>query len=169
MIEIWKTIRGYSEYQISNYGNVKSFIQNKERILKPNDNGNGYLSVFLTLYNKKHKFYIHRLVGISFIPNPENKPEVNHIDGYKLNNCVDNLEWCTVSENHKHAFKIGLQCLYGENHTQSKLTENDVLTIHGLCLSGMKQKEIGIIYNIPASHVYNIVNGIRWNHLIGVD
>lgn len=168
MKEIWKTINGYTDYHISNYGNIKSFNQNKERILKPNDNGYGYLSVFLCLHNKRHKFYIHRLVAQTFIPNTNNKQEVNHKDGNKQNNRVDNLEWCTSSENHKHAFNLGLQSLYGENHTQSKLTENNVLVIHGLCLSGMKQKEIGIIYNISQSHVYNIVNGKRWNHLIGV-
>lgn len=114
MIEIFKDIKGYEgQYQISNFGRVKSlerydrlnrFI--KEKFLVPRKHNNGYLRVCLSHSVDK---YIHRLVAEAFIPNPENKLEVNHIDGNKLNNNISNLEWCTRSENNKHAFKIGLR------------------------------------------------------------
>lgn len=107
--EIWKDIKGYEGlYQISNFGNVKSlnyrrlgFSKNLSLIKEPH----GYFQVRF----KNKTFKIHRLVAETFIPNPENKPQVNHIDGNKLNNNVENLEWCTAQENIIHAFKIGLK------------------------------------------------------------
>lgn len=106
MMEIWKDIKGYEGlYQVSNLGRVKSLerIVNfgnqqrivKEKILSPRDNGNGYKTVCL----QSKYFYIHRLVAQTFIPNPDNKPQVDHIDTNKSNNCVDNLRWATHSEN----------------------------------------------------------------------
>lgn len=92
----------------------------QERILKPFIRGN-YLSVDLRKNGKRKTFQVHRLVAIMFIPNPENKSEVNHIDGNKLNNSVTNLEWNTTSENIKHAYQTGLSKLRkGKNSTLSK-------------------------------------------------
>lgn len=120
MGEIYRDIQGYEgHYQISNLGNIKSlkrlikrcnsnksyFI--KERILKQSIS-NGYYAITLNKNNKQKRFCIHRLVALAFLENPKNKEEVNHKDGNKLNNCVDNLEWCTKSENTLHAYKIGL-------------------------------------------------------------
>ena len=108
-MEKWKNILGFDgNYQISNYGNVKSFINNiilKPSIASKRNNKQGYKVVNL----KGKLYYIHRLVAEAFIPNIANKPQINHIDGNKLNNKVDNLEWCTNSENIKHAYKIGLK------------------------------------------------------------
>lgn len=106
--EIWKDIKGYEGlYQVSNIGRIKSFKRN-ESIMQPNDNGKGYLQVGLTKNGKRSYFKIHRLVAEVFIPNPDNKPEVNHIDGNKKNNTVENLEWCTTKENCQHRQKTGL-------------------------------------------------------------
>lgn len=107
MIELWKNIKGFDNcYMVSNYGNIKSLPRNgtinKERILKPAIRGD-YLFVRLVGNHKDKKCSVHRLVAKAFIPNPENKPCVNHKDGNKLNNKADNLEWCTQSENMIHA------------------------------------------------------------------
>ena len=98
MKEIWKPIKDYENYQISNFGRVKSLNYNrtgKERILKSLMDRYGYLLVNLCKNGDVKKFKIHRLVAIAFIPNPENLPEVNHKDECKTNNRVENLEWCT--------------------------------------------------------------------------
>lgn len=101
--EIWKDIEGF-DYQVSNFGRVKG----KHGLLKPQFDHNYY---HVTLFKKGKRFMklIHRLVATAFIPNPNNKPQVNHIDGVKTNNNLSNLEWVTNGENQKHAFRIGLQ------------------------------------------------------------
>lgn len=114
MKEIWKNIKDYNDkYLISNTGKVKSLNYNntkKDKLLKISI-CNGYPSVCLWKNNKGKRFRVNRLVAESFIPNPLNLPEVNHIDENKLNNNVDNLEWCTSRYN----------CNYGSrNHKLSK-------------------------------------------------
>lgn len=104
-MENWKNIKGYHGlYQVSNLGNVKSFVQKNERIMKLSNNGNGYFFVGLKKEKKTKIFYIHRLVAESFIGVIENKIEVNHINGIKNDNRVENLELVTRSQNIKHSF-----------------------------------------------------------------
>lgn len=114
MKEVWKPIEGYEGlYEVSNLGRVKNLERRipfgyglrtiPERILKNNVNEFGYLYVRLYKDAKGKKHKIHRLVAQTFIENPENKKCVNHIDGNKQNNSVENLEWVTHSENMKHA------------------------------------------------------------------
>lgn len=101
MEEFWKDIEGFDgKYKISNQGNVKSFYQKKERILKPNKNKiNGYLKVTLNQKGISKTCYLHKLVAKHFIPNPNNYEEVNHKDENKENNFDTNLEWCTKKYN----------------------------------------------------------------------
>ena len=114
--EVWRDIPEYEGlYQVSNYGNVKSLARNncnvclKDRILKYSKNHQGYKQVALFKKSKQKSFKIHKLVALAFIPNPNNYPCINHIDGNKQNNCVDNLEWCTYSHNNKEAFRLKLK------------------------------------------------------------
>lgn len=118
MKEIWRDIKGYNGlYQISNIGRVKSLpkIHNlhnnsyitKERILKNSINSNGYIRITLKAFGKGKRYYVHRLVLEAFMPNPSNKPFVNHIDCNPKNNRVDNLEWCSAQENTDHMKKLG--------------------------------------------------------------
>lgn len=106
MEEIWKVIQGYEKkYEVSNLGNVYS--HKHHRILKPYELKKGYLRVDLYNENSERKhFKVHRLVALAFIPNPDNKPQINHIDGNPKNNQVSNLEWCTNDENHAHAMRM---------------------------------------------------------------
>lgn len=113
--ELWKDIKGYEgRYQISNLGNCRSIQDNKgnyrelTRVPRIRSKTCKYLYIQFFIKDRPTQFAIHRLVAITFIDNPDNKPMVNHIDGNKLNNNACNLEWVTCSENHKHAYKTGL-------------------------------------------------------------
>lgn len=107
-MELWKDIEGYEgKYQISNLGRVKS-LQNKNshKLLKICTDTSQYSYVCLSLHGKVKNHRVHRLVAKAFIPNPENKPQVNHKDEDKTNNCVGNLEWVTAKENCNHGTRI---------------------------------------------------------------
>ena len=108
MKEIWRDIEGYKgKYQVSNMGRVKSLNYRntgKEKIMKPHDNGKGYLRVELCKEGKGKQCRINRLVAQAFLENPDNLPEVNHKDEDKANNCVENLEWCTSQYNMEYSF-----------------------------------------------------------------
>ena len=109
--EIWTKIEGFSNYEVSSLGRVKSLNWNntgKEKMMSLCMVSSGYLSTCLYKDKKQKMALIHRLVANAFIPNLENKPQVNHIDGNKTNNCVSNLEWATREENMKHAISNGL-------------------------------------------------------------
>ena len=112
MIETWKIIEKYPNYMISNLGNIKSLNYKrtgKEQLLKQNINGRGYCYVNISINNKYKNILIHREVAKSFIPTNNEKLDINHKDGNKQNNRVDNLEWCTRSQNIQHAFDNGLK------------------------------------------------------------
>lgn len=118
--EIWKTIDGYEDYQVSNYGRVKSLNYNKtkqEQILKQTTNNNGYQLVVLYKYGKPKTFSVHRLVANAFIDNSNNLPQVNHKDENPSNNHVENLEWCDCKYNINYGTRNekASKALSGEN------------------------------------------------------
>jgi hypothetical protein len=167
MYEIWKDIPGYEGlYQINNTGIIKSLmrlsIHNrhktpmvlKEKILKVHLINVGYYIARLCDNNDK-KFLVHILVAKTFIPNPENKPQVNHKNGIKTDNRVENLEWCTRSENLKHSFKIGLKSNKGEKNPNCKLTNYQIEMIRN---NNNKQEIIARQFGITQSHISSIKN-----------
>lgn len=180
MNEIWKDIKGYEGYyQVSNFGRVKSLARVvigknnrkydiKEKIVKSRIHQNGYLFVHLCKNGKKKHLSIHRLLAQAFIPNLENKPEVNHKDGNKENNRVENLEWATSKENVHHAFRTGLKIMTkGEKCSWSKLTEKQVSEIKKElknCYYGAYVK-LGKKYNVCPETIRAIKLNKTWKHI----
>lgn len=178
--EIWKDILGYEGmYQISNklrvislkrtliYKNNKS-IQRQQYLRNISLGRSGYFCVSLNKEGKRNEYLLHRLIAIAFIPNPLNLPEVNHKDGNKLNNNIDNLEWCTHKENVIHAFNIGLnKGHFGENHGLSVLTESKVLAIRRLYRINPKfsRNNIAKKLNVKNACIGKIINRKSWKHI----
>lgn len=109
MDEIWKDIKGFEDsFMISSYGRIRNLSKRGSFLMKLSGASGGYSKATLCKSNKSRTVLIHRLVAEAFLPNPENKYCVNHKDGNKTNNNVDNLEWVSMSENMKHAYSIGL-------------------------------------------------------------
>lgn len=104
-MEVWKNF--CEGYQVSNKGRVKSVKNGREKLLAVRPMHKGYLQVHISVNGKARMLRVHRLVAKAFIPNTENKQEVNHINGIKTDNRVENLEWCTPSENVRHAYESG--------------------------------------------------------------
>ena len=123
MQEYWGDIEEFDGlYQASNLGRIRN--KKTERILKCQKNKKGYLVVGLRKNNTQITRQVHRLVAKTFIPNPENKPQVNHKDGNKEDCCISNLEWNTNGENGKHAYDTGLRRKrFGKEHFKAKAVE----------------------------------------------
>ena len=175
-IEVWKDIPGYEGlYQISSLGKVKSlprkswngfvFINRKERILKNVLTTTGYFSVSLYRNDNKKFNQVHRLVLLAFIGKSE--LDVNHKNGIKTDNRIENLEYLTRADNQKHAYLTGLKPpLKGERNPNSKLTEKTVLEIRRLYESGKYRcSELAKMYKIGWTTVHEIVTNKRWSHL----
>ena len=163
-MEIFKdVIRFENKYQISNTGKVRN--KKTGLILKPKYNQKGYQYVNLSVdRHKSIKWYIHRLVGFHFIPNPENKPQVNHIDGNPSNNNVDNLEWVTNEENQRHAVLNNLH-FQGETHKDSKFTNESVKLLPRLIEIGFSVKDINNLTGVAVQNLYKIILGKTWRQL----
>ena len=160
----WKKLEECELFEINNKGVIRSIQTKKPRKLVKI---HGYLGV--AFYNKNWKkrniskytqYLVHRLVAKYFIPNPENKPQVNHKNGNKKLNDVSNLEWCTQKENMQHASKI-LNSQNGENHHNVVLSKKQVLEI---CekVKTVSNKKLAKEYNVSKSCIDGIVYGLKW-------
>lgn len=148
MEEVWKDIDGYEGlYQVSNMGKVRSLKRNNTngKILRKCINKRGYEVVYFSKGNKKYAQRVHRLVAIAFIPEAKNKPQVNHIDGNKLNNCMNNLEWCTQSENIKHAYDNNLYANQRNIAKRTMAQHSTAKPVNQLDLNGKFIKRWGCI------------------------
>jgi hypothetical protein len=134
----------------------------KGRILTPQlDGKKNYLHVHLGRGNIKQ---VHRLVAETFLPNIDNLPQINHRDENKLNNCVDNLEWCSIRYNNTYGSRVDLK--KGERHHGAKLTENQVHEIKYLYEQGVLQKEIARTYGVSKQHISTIISGRCWGWVV---
>tara|TARA_R110000796_G_C14312337_1_gene406730 strand:+ start:40 stop:579 length:540 start_codon:yes stop_codon:yes gene_type:complete len=179
MVE-WKDIEGWEEsYQVSNDGRVRSLTRIMEdtigrkqtktgKILSPGLDTKGYHRVSLCGYGRRKTYKVHRLVAQAFIPNPEDKPTVNHRDekGTKTNNRVENLEWATHKEQWQHAFRTGLWDKKGEKQNTSKLTDKDVLSIRESYDGKYGSfKLLAKRYKVTPLTIKNVVTKVTWNHI----
>ena len=161
-MEIWKDTVSIHGYQVSNYGRVKKMpcgigYNSYERLKPKYKNADGYHIVVARGLHIK----VHRLVAESFIPNPLNKETVNHIDGDKTNNHVDNLEWATRSEQMYHAYELGLKTPQrGHDNVNSKLTKDDVSFIRNNFKKGDRtfgSASLARKYNVSHRTILNVV------------
>ncbi|EJF06544.1 HNH endonuclease [Thiovulum sp. ES] len=129
-------------------------------------NQRGYCMVNLFNNRKQKTKYVHRLVAEAFLPNPENLPQINHIDGNKENNDVSNLEWCTSKHNNVHALENGLRKgQKGETNSQAKVTEKQVISIIEDILNGLSNIEIAVKFDLHDRYISLIRGKKRWKYL----
>ncbi|WP_286709981.1 MULTISPECIES: NUMOD4 domain-containing protein [Sphingobacterium] len=180
MDEVWKDIVGYEDYQVSNYGRVKTkkrlvryihsvtrnehFRETEDKFLKIYlNNRTGYKFVQLYRDKKSKNLTIHRLVANTFLERNE-FDYVNHLDGNKHNNFVQNLEWCSNDYNHEHATKTGLKAK-GERVSSSKLTEREVYAIKYLLANKIPHTIISKAFNVSRPTISLINEGKTWKHV----
>jgi len=164
MKEIWKDIPGYEGlYEVSNLARYRKY--STKRIHAINSNRDGYMVAWLTKNSSRIGTGIHRLVALAFIPNPNNYKEINHIDGDKSNNSISNLEWCTRSENIRHAFDTGLKPgKKGEDNGRSKLSNEDIIEIRKL-KNKLGAPTVGEMFSVSTGLIYHIWHGRSWKHI----
>ena len=162
-----KVIESYEDYSASYSGDIISFKNNSSLVMKARVQNNGYLLICLTMKGVQKYLSVHRLVAKAFVPNPKNKPQVNHIDGNKLNNRASNLEWVTSSENQLHASKLGLfRDQRGLKNSQCKLTNAKVVKIRKLFTTGKYTKKyLSSMYNVSPGLISHIILRRVWAHI----
>jgi hypothetical protein len=179
-MEIWKPVVGFEGYEVSNLGRVRSLDRVIDRpsgyrgnqckrdgqLLTVGKNNNGYTRVGLTGEKGLKTLSVHRLVAKAFIENPENKPTVNHVDGDKTNNNVENLEWATILENNQHAYVAGLKSgQKGSRHPNAIITPEIIQQARILRENGNTYASIGLMFGVHRQTIADALTGRRWKHL----
>ena len=168
MQEVFKQVKGYEGfYEVSNLGNVRSTSYKGIRILRPSKTRNGYLNVLFCVKQVKIHKLVHRLVAEAFLENPNGYEQVNHKNGIKTDNTIDNLEWCTAEYNNEHAYNNNLLNRY-EDRPEAKLTREKVLQIPDLIKRGATTDDLKNYFNVSRRCIDNIFEGKNWTGL-GVD
>lgn len=171
-MKIWKRIPNYSLYEASNEGEIKTFNwKNKgtEAIMKPSKDGSGYLRTMLKRDDGvTHTIKVHRIIAQTFIDNPENKSEVNHINEVKDDNRIENLEWASKKENSDLWVKNGCKGkLIGEKIGTAKLTEKEVLEMRAKFIPKIYgRKKLAEEYKVSILTVKDIIQKRSWKHLL---
>ena len=164
---VWKRIvfRGIAtNYDVSNIGEVRN--RTTGRILSQYTDKDGYKHATISVEGKQYHPGVHRFVAEAFIPNPDNKPEVNHLNGVKYINVVDNLEWATSSENVKHAFDTGLKSsILGSNNILSHYTDKQIHQVCKMLEQGISNKKISDKTGVDRKYITDIKKGRRWRHI----
>lgn len=153
-------IPGYNPYEISKCGSIKGQRVSELKHWSNKNHKDNYPCVCMFGV----KTFVHRLLALTFIPNPNNYPYINHKDGNKLNLSLDNLEWCTPKQNSNHAKSIGL----GRNGVKINtaiLDEIQVRTIKSCIDSGIKMKDLATYFKVKYPTIYAIKSGANWNHI----
>jgi len=157
-------IEGFNKYTISKKGVVCG--TNSKKGLKPQLSNAGYYRVNLYKNRKMYHKTIHRLVASAFIKNTNNLPQVNHLDNNKLNNSLDNLEWCSSKDNVKHSYNKGNRIILVGEQCGHKLTEKDVLNIRKKYIKEKGLIWLASLYNVNKTTIFNVVHNQTWRHLL---
>ena len=176
--EVWKAvpIKGLkNHYEVSTSGRVRRSAGGKGthagRIITGGINGGGYRQVDLCKGGVDKVIYLHRLIAVTFVPNPEGKPEVNHLSGVKTDNSADNLAWATKKENLEHAARMGLLA-HGERVHTAKLTAKNVAKIRSEIAGekgrkrANKVRELAARYGVTRAAIRDVVRGRTWKHCL---
>lgn len=163
-IDIWKPVKGYEGlYEVSNLGKIRSLFRYKINLNCFIDNGYYYVEIYKN--NIQKKVGVHVLIATAFIPNPENKPQVNHINCIKIDNRIENLEWVTSRENTIHALVNNLLTIpKGELNGMSKLKEEDIFIIRNKSPK-ISRKKLSEMFGVSIKHISRIRGRERWSHI----
>lgn len=162
---IWKPIPGYPSYLVSNKGAIFSRHKRKLGLLRQHIGNHGYRQV--TLYPGKSGRLVHRLVAEAFVPNPENKPEVNHEDGCKTNNVATNLTWATEQENTDHGIRTGLIAVRGTDNAMAKLNPQKVREIRAKYVPRRYTVyDLASEYGVSTATISLILKRLRWGYVV---
>jgi len=166
VLEVWKE-SFVADYDVSNFGRIRSWKipggcperRSNPLLLKLQLNSNGYYRISCKVSNKRKRWYVHRLVALAYLPPVSGKPNINHKDGNKLNNTVDNLEWSNYSENIRHAYHIELR------KRGVKLSEYQVYWIKHFDSEGFLHASIAAAFGVHHGTVGDIIRGTTWRNI----